>query len=106
MLEQIDGGSFDARVRQAPGPVVVDFFGKTCPPCAKLLPLLEQVAVEFEGQASFVKVDVEDAEDVASQLGISVVPTVIFFRDGSPVDKLTGFVPKAKLASRVAELVS
>lgn len=105
MIEQINGDAFEARVRKSSQPVVVDFYGKQCGPCKKLLPLLEEVATSYDGKATFLKVDVEDAESVAVDLGVFSVPTVIFFKEGQPVDKIQGLVSKATLASRVAELV-
>jgi len=105
MIESIDGAAFSARVRASKRPVVVDFYGQQCPPCARLLPHLEAVARETGDAAAFVKIDVADAEDVAAELGVFTVPTVLFFRDGQPVDKITGYVPKATLAARVAELL-
>jgi thioredoxin 1 len=104
MIEQIKGDVFDARVRQSAKPVVVDFFGKQCQPCKKLLPILEEVATELGDKVTFVKVDVEDAEDVASELGVFSVPTVLVFKDGHPVDKVVGLVSKASLSSRLAEV--
>ncbi|MEZ0229004.1 MAG: thioredoxin family protein [Planctomycetota bacterium] len=105
MIEQIDGGAFDERVRKSSQPVVVDFFGQACPPCKKLLPILEDVATDNAGRATFLKVDVADAEDVAAELGVYTVPTVVLFKGGQPVDKITGYVAKPTLAARVAELL-
>ena len=106
MIEQIDGASFDLKVRRSTRPVVVDFFGKQCQPCKKLLPILEEVAASYGDSASFVKVDVEDAEAVASELAVFSVPTLIFFKDGYPVDKVTGVTSRSALASRVEDLIA
>lgn len=67
---------------------------------------MEEVASEFAGRASFYKVDIEDAEEVAAGFQVWAVPTILFFRGGQPVDKLMGLVPKQKLASRVESLVT
>jgi thioredoxin 1 len=104
MIEQIDGQAFDARVRKSQRPTVVDFFGQQCQPCKKLLPILEEVAPTFAGKADFVKVDVETAEEVAVDLGVFSVPTLVFFKGGKPVDKITGVPAKALLLSRLTEL--
>ena len=106
MIEQIDGASFEAKVRKASRPVVVDFFGKQCAPCKKLLPILEEIASQFGDRAAFVKVDVEDAEEVAVELGIFSVPTVMFFKEGRPADKVTGLASKATLTSRLEGLLA
>jgi thioredoxin 1 len=105
VIEHIQEAAFDAKVRNAALPVVVDFYGQGCPPCDKLAPIFEQVAGEFDGRASFVKIDVGDASSVAAEFGIFGVPTVLFFKEGRPVDKVMGLVPKNTLVKRVAELV-
>ena len=67
---------------------------------------MEEVAGEFAGKASFVKVDIEEAEDVAVAYGIFQIPTLLFFRKGEPVDKLTGLVAKPKLRSKVESFLA
>jgi len=104
VIEQIDGQAFDARVRKSQRPTVVDFFGQQCQPCKKLLPILEEIAPSFAGKADFVKVDVETAEEVAVDLGVFSVPTLVFFKGGKAVDKITGVPAKATLLTRLTEL--
>src|SRR5271169_1515124 len=104
-LKQIDAEAFETEVKNAAGPVVVDFYGQDCAPCRKLLPIVEEVAKEFEGKATFVKGDVEDLTDVAVAYGVFQVPTLLFFKGGELVDKMLGLVPKAQLKSRVQALV-
>lgn len=67
---------------------------------------MEEVSGEFAGKAKFVKVDIEDAEDVAVGYGVYAVPTILFFNKGQPVDKLMGLVAKPKLVEHVKSLVS
>jgi len=67
---------------------------------------VEEVSGEFAGKAKFVKVDIEDAEDVAVGYGVYAVPTILFFKDGQPVDKLMGLVAKPKLVEHVKTLVA
>ncbi len=67
---------------------------------------MEEVAGEFAGKAKFVKVDIEEAEDAAVNLGVFAVPTIIFFKDGKTVGSpLQGLVPKPKIVERVKALV-
>jgi thioredoxin-like negative regulator of GroEL len=67
---------------------------------------VEEVASEFAGRAKFVKVDIEEAEEVAAGYGVYAVPTILFFRGGDPVDKVMGLVAKPKLVQRVESLIS
>ena len=107
MIEQIGSEAYDARVRASTRPVVVvDFFGQTCPPCQKLLPILEVLAAELDDDVDFVKVDAAEAEDLAVEFGVTSVPTVVFFKDGGMVGKIVGLTAKSKLASAIQDLLS
>jgi thioredoxin 1 len=66
---------------------------------------VEEVAGEFAGRAKFVKVDLSEAMDVAAQYGVFAAPTLLFFKEGHPVDKLQGVTPKPTLKQRVTALV-
>jgi thioredoxin 1 len=67
---------------------------------------VEEIAGEFAGKAKFVKVDVEDSEDIAVKYGIFAVPTLLFFKQGQPVDKVQGLIAKPVLKQRVESLLS
>ena len=106
MIDSIDAASYDAKVTQATRPVVVDFYGQNCPPCEKLHPILEDLSAQYGDRATFVKIDIEDASDLAAELGVFSVPTVLFYSGGAPVDKVVGVPPKAKLAAKIDGLLA
>lgn len=85
---------FDAAI--AKGDVLVDFWATWCGPCRMLAPVLEEVAKE-RPELPIVKVDVDEAGDIAARFGISSIPTLIRFKDGKPVSKSLGFLPKPRL---------
>ena len=85
---------FDAAI--AKGDVLVDFWATWCGPCRMLAPVLEEVAKEHP-ELPIVKVDVDEAGDIAARFGISSIPTLIRFKDGQPVAKSLGFLPKPRL---------
>ena len=80
----------------AEGEVLVDFWATWCGPCRMLAPVLEEVAAE-RPELTIVKVDVDEAGELAAKFGISSIPTLIRFQDGKQVDKTLGFMPKPKL---------
>ena len=80
----------------AKGEVLVDFWATWCGPCRMLAPVLEEVAAEHP-ELAIVKVDVDEAGDLAAKFGISSIPTLIRFQDGKIIDKTLGFMPKPKL---------
>lgn len=72
------------------GVTLVDFHADWCGPCRMLAPVLEEVAKGVKGKASIAKVDIDAAQQVASQFQISSVPTMILFKDGKEVNRLVG----------------
>ena len=85
--------------------VLVDFWAIWCGPCRMLGPTVETVAKEYEGKVAVVKCNVDDCEDIAVQYGIRNIPTLIFFKDGEPVDRLVGNVPKFEITGKLDALL-
>ena len=69
---------------------IIDAFATWCPPCVSIAPKYEAIAGEFEGQVAFGKFDVEQAEDISQEVGISCMPTFIVFKNGAEVDRMEG----------------
>ena len=95
--------NFEEEIRE--GKVIVDFFATWCGPCKMLAPVFQEVANEFEGKADFYKIDIDASLDIARQFSVSTVPTVIIFRNGEPIERLVGFMPKENLASKIKEYI-
>ena len=89
-IPTVGEANFDAEVIKAGRPVVVDFFAPWCGPCKMLAPVLDQFASELAGQVKIVKLNVDNAQDLAGQYNITGVPTLKLFRDGQAVDEVVG----------------
>jgi thioredoxin 1 len=89
-VTHVDEQNFDAEVKQAALPVLVDFWAEWCPPCRKLGPTLEEVAVALDGQLKIVKVNVQEESALATQHGVMNIPTMIVFKEGQEVARLVG----------------
>ncbi len=76
---------------------LVDFNATWCGPCRMLAPVLEKVSDEFDGKVDFFGVDVDENGSIAQQFGIMSIPTIIIFKNGTPVDKTVGFLPDVAL---------
>lgn len=81
-------------------PFVVDFWAEWCGPCRMLSPIIAQLAEEYDGKIVVGKCNVEEAEDVAAEMGIRNIPTLIFFKNGEVVDKFVGAANKATLQAK------
>ena len=86
-------------------PVVVDFSATWCGPCKKIAPIIEKLAVEYQGRVNIGKCDVDDNEELTSKFGIRNVPTVIFIKNGEVVDKHVGAGPKSEFAEKIENLL-
>ena len=83
--------------------VVVDFWATWCGPCRMISPILDELEAEMADQITVVKVNVDDAEDIAARFRIMNIPTLLFFKDGQIVDKTVGAMPKNVLAQRIQD---
>ncbi len=83
--------NFAKQVEEAKGVVLVDFFAVWCGPCQMSAPVVDQMAGDYEGKASIVKVDVDQAREPAMKYGVMSIPTFVVFKDGQEVDRQVGY---------------
>lgn len=104
-MKQIDSKQFQQEVLESKLPVLVDFSATWCGPCQMIGPVLEQLSAEYEGKAKILKVDIDASQDLAMKYQIMSVPSMIFFKDGQPVDGVVGVVPAPYLKEKLDKLV-
>lgn len=90
-MQDINEAQFAEKVELASKPVLVDFSATWCPPCKMLHPVIERIALEYDGRLDVYGVDIDQSPMLGQKFGISGVPTMIFFKDGKEVNKLVGF---------------
>lgn len=90
---------FDEKTSQ--GVFLVDFWAEWCGPCRMLGSVLEQVAKEVEGKASVVKMNVDEAQQLAKRFAVRSLPSLFILKDGEIVKQFTGIQDKAKLVREI-----
>jgi thioredoxin 1 len=99
----VNDGEFEAKVEKSELPCLVDFWAPWCGPCKAIGPVIEELAEEFAGKVQIVKMNVDDSPATPGKFGIKAIPTLILFKNGEAVDRITGAVGKAQLKELISK---
>ncbi|MCS6828776.1 MAG: thioredoxin [Caldilinea sp.] len=97
---------FRERLRKSQRPVVVDVWAPWCGPCRTLSPRLEKVAESFAGQVDLWKLNADEAPELARELGVMGIPTLIFYRNGVEITRCMGVQSQEDLFRLFAMLLN
>lgn len=96
-ITYLDSRNFTSFVTQSDKPVLVEFWADWCGPCKQLAPILSNIASEYSEKVKIAKLDVDDFGDVAAELNVMSIPTMILFRNGREVHRIVGAMPKENI---------
>lgn len=96
---ELSDSTFQQDVLQSPVPVLVDFWATWCGPCLRVAPIVEDLAKENAGKLKIGKLDVDENPGTSSEYGVMSIPTLIVFKGGKEVDRITGALPKSAIQS-------
>jgi thioredoxin 1 len=98
---EITDANFEQEILQAKMPVLVDFWATWCGPCRMIAPVVKEIASDNAGVLKVGKLDVDQNPNTATKFGVQSIPTMIVFKDGQPVERIVGYMPKERLMDRV-----
>ncbi|OQY37074.1 MAG: thioredoxin [Candidatus Cloacimonetes bacterium 4572_65] len=81
-------------------PVLVDFWAPWCGPCKALTPTVEQIASEYDGKIKVVKINIDDAPELANEAAVMSIPTLVVYDKGAKKESIIGLVSKDKIVKK------
>ncbi len=103
-VQQVSDAEFE-EVTNSEIPTLVDFWAPWCGPCKAIGPVVEDLATEYHGKVTIVKMNVDDNPATPGKFGIRAIPTLILFKSGEVVDQITGAVGKSQLVDLIKKAI-
>jgi len=105
-VREVTDNAFAQEVLQSTPPVLVDFWADGCGPGNAIAPIVEELALEYEGRLKVMKLDVDENPRTASTYQVQSIPTLLVFKDGKPAERIVGAVPKQVIVDTLHRVVA
>ena len=104
-MTEITKENFEKEVLQSKKPVLVDFWAPWCMPCKIIAPAVEKLAEEWIEKIKVSKANVDDSPEIASELSVMNIPTLILFKDGKEVSRMSGINSKEAIEAKIRSVI-
>jgi len=100
-MVEVNQENFEKEVIKSQTPVLIDFWAPWCAPCKIMAPVVEELAEDFKGTLKVAKTNVDENPELATELSILNIPTLVIFKNGNEVSRIMGVNPKEALAAKI-----
>lgn len=104
-MTELSQDNFEKEVLKSDKPVLVDFWAPWCMPCKLIAPAVEKLAEEMKDRVSVLKSNVDENPDIATELAIMNIPTLVLFKDGKEVSRMVGVNSKEAIAAKINSVI-
>lgn len=105
-LVHLNEANFQKEILEEQSLALVDFYTDWCGPCKMVAPIIKELAAEYEGKLKVGKLNVEEAQGIATRYSIMSVPTFLFFKDGKVAEQAVGAISKQQFKQKIDSLLS
>jgi thioredoxin len=106
LVAKADAANWDGEVLKSSEVVMVDFWAVWCGPCQMVAPIVDELAQEYQGKLKVMKLNTDDAPEVAGKYQIMSIPSILFFKGGQVVEKIVGARPKQQFKQVIDSLLA
>lgn len=93
--------NYNSEILNSDKPVILDVYAEWCSPCKMIAPIFEELSNELSSKYKFAKLNVDDSREVSMELGVTSIPTFVFFKNGKIVEKVVGYRSKDDLKALI-----
>ncbi len=104
MITKLNDNNFETEVLGSKQPVMIDVWAEWCGPCKRLAPTVDELAEEFNGKVKICKLNIDEGMKTAGMLSVRSVPTILFFKEGKEIDRISGALPKDVFVEKLSRL--